>query len=596
MGKHSQNYGFLARRQPQPIPQSLADLLSPDAADDSGSGSTNTNSRASADDSSSGGLLDTLANGVASLGGGNSNSAAAAAAGDDNSNDGGLIGGIIGGGDTTSGTTGATTQDTATPPTGTTPSTTSSTSSISLPSPNASDSTSTTVSTSSESSTQSTTSSSSTQSSSTTSSRSDKTTSTPPVVQTSTQFVTSSGTTSGVLGSQTSAPDSHSSGLGTGSIIGAVAGVIVGLVALSAIVAYFYKKKNKDFDEHEDIFRDNGHDWDRSAFKRDSQRLDDDDPFNGSNSGGSQYGGHNRDMSYASSGRGQGATTLARANTGMSNFSSGSGRSMAAYMGAGNLARQNTTLPGAQRGQGFETPRPPSMIHRHVVNNNALGPMPSVNYGNQGGYGAARGYGGTMMQQRGLDRSNTVNSQGSQYSAYQGGMGGGFGNLQRENSVSSNYSQPALPPLAFGRTSPTHANPFADKLSILHEDDSEETFYDPQGGYSSRKGSPIKERFPSRSGTPVNANPQQVHYGMARGSDSASINYVVADPQHDGYEASIHGGSQNGHAATARHGAGYDYAGAKEDRAKRTLSVRNGGLDDVDKQRPVSTSDAYGGM
>jgi hypothetical protein len=169
------------------------------------------------------------------------------------------------------------------------------------------------------------------------------------------------------------------------------------------------------------------------------------------------------------------------------------------------------------------------------------------------------------------------------------------------------YSQPAYPPgyplhqqamygqldRAFSNASsygPQHLGPGMPGAAVNRQPSSN---YGPSGGlvhpdpFVDRALTPLDEgEEPSRSGTPVNPNPQQTYYH--RNIDSANVNNQTHTAPETGSPGVI-----EYVAPTRAHDEGWS-----EMRANRTLSVRNGGLDaaEFDEKRDSASSDAYGGI
>jgi hypothetical protein len=153
-----------------------------------------------------------------------------------------------------------------------------------------------------------------------------------------------------------------------------------------------------------------------------------------------------------------------------------------------------------------------------------------------------------------------------------------YGQLDRAYSNASSYGQP--PP---GHGMQQGAAVSRQPSAVSNYGPSGPVLPDP---FAERSLSPLNEgEEPLRSGTPDNPNPQQTYYH--RHNDSAnSTNQAVS-------AAAGAPGAIEYVAPTRDHDDGWN-----EMRAKRTLSVRNGGLDapEFDDKRNSASSDAYGGI
>ncbi|KAL8279860.1 hypothetical protein RQP46_007710 [Phenoliferia psychrophenolica] len=369
---------------------------------------------------------------------------------------------------------------------------------------------------------------------------------------------------------------STSDGPSVGTIVGIVAGVLVGVIVLATICGWLFRKKFGRKDEDEDS------PFDRDDFRRQSMLIDDDQ--------GGYAGGHSPQMSEHSMNP--------------------------AY---GNLGRQNTVLPGLARNGTMQDPRPPSSIVNHFqrpqqqqqmapsfspgqIVPNAYGqpspPRPVFNAAPGGSYGGGNPgmdlYGGYPLaagQHQQLDRGiYGMPAQHLQHPNYaqQNQQQG----LERNPSNASGYSQG---PPANDRRSPAPSHsPHDDRpLSLVHEEDGE-TY--------------------SRSGTPVDSNVQQSYFAHGHSDSTSSARGGPLAPNHrlsvgtnlPGYEPFGKGGFGSSSLspevienpfARQRSLTGETWQDAKDNRAQRTLSVRNGNEQHMHNGRPVSTaeSDAYGG-
>ncbi|GAA6023582.1 hypothetical protein JCM10207_005722 [Rhodosporidiobolus poonsookiae] len=431
------------------------------------------------------------------------------------------------------------------------------------------------------------------------------------VVVVSGSSVTSTSSATSSLASSTSASSDGGSSISTGGVVGIVAGAIAGIVILAAAAVWLFKKVNRDSDDDDQVSP-----FDKDEFRRASVMLDDvDDGYshslgsyrNAGHGGGAGQGGfHSPQMSEHSLQdlSGLGAMGLGRSGTMMSAGSAGGGM----HGGA---------LPGLARGGTLHSPRPPTMIQNHYAHQQAqqaqYGVMPSFQPGQivappPAAYGAGAGggypdvYGGAGPSPyaaaaagglapypphgAGLDRSLSTASAGP--------WQGQGANLNRANSAASAYSQysdgaghgGAFVPAALrpggsqhghvgGNVSPGGANGYPDERGLAMVAEEHEGASSPVHAQFAHVQRAHEGMSQSRSGTPTNANVQQVFSSASRGA---------AQPQH-AREESLGAFNER----TRRFDEDDDEGEAV--RRERRLSVRNGGLDQFDDD-----ADPYGGM
>ncbi|GAA5941439.1 hypothetical protein JCM3775_004927 [Rhodotorula graminis] len=547
---------------------------------------------------------------------------------------------------------------TAEPSTTTTPSTTSTTTTTQAPTTTSAAPTTSSTTTSSAPETTSSATSESSSSTAVALSTSDATSTTIVIVSGS----AASPSSSSALPTASSAGDNGSSGsssLGTGSVIGIVAGAVVGIIVVAGVAVWLFKKKFSRDDDDDQVSP-----FDRDEFRRASVMLDDVDEAHHyeAAAAAAQYAhshGHSPQMSEYSMHEMYpgGATGLGRSETLMSNGSGGG------------------VLPGLARGQTLMNPRPPTMISNHYAHHQqqqqqfmpSYAPgqvVPSVPqqayhnggasmsstmdlYGNTGGPGpyapaigvpAGTPYGNAQQLDRSLGSANAGSWRGGN-----GNGGGGAGDLSRNNSQLSSYSQissPADAPvylpaaLRAGGSSHGHGGPggaggYPDErpLSRVHEDDEAAPSYRSEygvalggaggygGGYAHQhQHQQMHGESLSRSGTPTNANVQQTffepsHTGGPAGGASAQAQDAKWDLYHGAGSAGRAPAGPSSHAQSGVVGQAWSdeelsaLAGGQQrrgaaspggDKLERRLSIRNGGLDAYGDDEQDAA--AYGGM
>jgi len=315
--------------------------------------------------------------------------------------------------------------------------------------------------------------------------------------------------------------------------VGIVAGALVGVVVLSGIVGYFFRTKcsNKNDDDY-----------------------DGENPFGTIDNayGANQSRGEMRrdsqlladdDSIHQMSEMGH------NSNNGHGGYAMAGAAAAAGGAAAYGLNRANTTMtnapPGLQRADTV-TPRPPTMIQRHYANMAAHtnNPMPNGQSFQPG----------QIVNPGGYYPSSQINQSGPYPSFPPGG-----GQAAAAGAAGAGYG---------------HSRGFSNDQQ--------------QQGYASQD-------LPVRSGTPEYNNPQQ-YFHQAHDSYSSMANASGAAA---GSANNPFGSSNNLSGAAA----GYGQAGAasstarqpgmdSQTRARRTLSVRNGGLDDPEGVR----DSVYGGM
>ncbi|GAA5866784.1 hypothetical protein JCM8547_003563 [Rhodosporidiobolus lusitaniae] len=407
--------------------------------------------------------------------------------------------------------------------------------------------------------------------------------------------------------SSTSASSSSSdSGLSTGGVIGIVAGAVAGIVVLAAAGVWVFKKINRDRDDDDD---DQVSPFDRDDFKRQSVMLDDVDMNDGGyaspRGGGGGMGFHSPQMSEHSLHSLHGemgyvpgpmaAGMLGRSNTVLSGGS-----------GGGYPGQSAQPLPGVVRGGTLHSPRPPTMIHNHYAHHaahqqqqqQAYGAMPSFSPGQivspppaaYGGFPDA--YGGApspyaagglapyppQHAQANLDRSLTSASAGQW-----GNGNNGSTNLHRANSAASAYSQ-----YSDGGNQPGMPSSLRPGMGGIAEED-ERSVAPAYSVLGLRNGDGARAiESPSRSGTPVNSNPQQVFSSAPSSSSSnpnggghvreTSLGAFGSRRRNLDHDEEDDGTTEGAHGAHGGQGGG------------KRLSIRNGGLD------AFEADDGYGGM
>ncbi|GAA5905224.1 hypothetical protein JCM8208_000321 [Rhodotorula glutinis] len=480
-----------------------------------------------------------------------------------------------------------------------------------------------------------------------------------------------SSSSSSALPTASSAGDNGSSGsssLGTGSVIGIVAGAVVGIIVVAGVAVWLFKKKFSRDDDDDQVSP-----FDRDEFRRASVMLDDVDEAHHyeAAAAAAQYShshGHSPQMSEYSMHEMYpgGATGLGRSETLMSSGSGGG------------------VLPGLARGQTLMNPRPPTMISNHYAHQQqqqqfmpSYAPgqvVPSVPpqayhnggssmsstmdlYGNTGGpgpyapaigvaAGSPYGNGGPVLGApagQHLDRSLGSANAG----LWRGGNGNGGGDLSRNNSQMSSYSQissPADAPVylpaalrpggsSHGHGGPGGAGGYPDErpLSRVHEDDEAAPSYRSEygvalggggggaggygGGYAHQhQHQQAHGESLSRSGTPTNANVQQTFFEPSHaGGPAGGASSRAQDAKWDLYHGAGAGGrapdGPSSHAQSGVVGQAWSdeelsaLAGGQQrrraaspagDKLERRLSIRNGGLDAYDDDEEDAA--AYGGM
>ncbi|GAA6042562.1 hypothetical protein JCM8097_003130 [Rhodosporidiobolus ruineniae] len=414
--------------------------------------------------------------------------------------------------------------------------------------------------------------------------------------------LTSTLSSSAALASSTSG--SSSGGIGTGGVVGIVIGAIAGIVVLATAAVWVFKYFNRERDDDDQISP-----FDKDDFRRQSVMLDDvDDGYARSLTGhfagppgGGGGGFHSPQMSEHSLHSMHGELGMMGA-------------------GAGMLGRSNTVLsaghnggpalPGVARNGTLHAPRPPTMLQHHYAAHQhqqqygaGPGAMPSFQPGQivappPAAYGAApRGFpdvyagaGPSPYAAAGLYPSTAAgvgaNLDRSLTSASAGpwqGQGGAQG-LHRANSAASAYSQYSdgaghsgtggggFVPAALRPGGSTHGH----GLGMLTEEGEAERAPSPRGPFPPHLLQP--QHPPSRSGTPTNANVQQVFSsaaapGAGHEREKSLDAFGGRSPRRETFEL-----DEDAHHVA--HGGG----------GKR-LSVRNGGLDAFGEDE-----DPYGGM
>lgn len=341
-------------------------------------------------------------------------------------------------------------------------------------------------------------------------------------------------------------------------MIGIVAGAVVGVVFVAALIAFLFKKYSRKNDD------DQISPFDKDEFRRASVMLDDDDAYPESYHQPGGGVGHSPQMSEYS----------------MSNVGVGA------------------VLPGLARGGTLNNPRPPTAIMNHYQHQQMMpsfqpgqvvptSPSPPMHYGQQFNGNHSPPLGGNYAP---MDPyAYPQQPQAAQFADQTGGLStaaAGHWNgiappmhanndLSRNNSQMSSYSQYSdggnhhgsrqIVPPALRPGGSSHGHPDERPLSLVHEDDepyspSHGSFsrHQQQQGQRSSRSSPV-DHIPQRSGTPTNSNVQQTFFG-AQGVTTAET--------------------------------GNDWEKEEREREqRRRLSIRNGGLDQFDRE-----DDPYDGM
>ncbi|GAA5820414.1 hypothetical protein JCM10212_003104 [Sporobolomyces blumeae] len=428
----------------------------------------------------------------------------------------------------------------------------------------------------------------------------------------------SSGTAS--LASSTAGSSSDSS-LPTGGIIGIVAGAVVGVVFVAALIAYLFKKYSRRDDE------DQISPFDKDEFRRASVMLDDDDAYAQSMhsyrnvAGGGHVGGHSPQMSeYSMSNVGVGVLPgLARGGT-LHNP-----RPPTAIL---NHYQHQQMMPSFQPGQVVPTSPSPPMLHQPYAGAGPFGPQPGPM--DPYAYGQPiQAPPPVQYADGGLSTAAAGNWNGAIGPAMTGGAAAG-GALSRNNSQMSSYSQFSDGPYpqqqqqrqlvpgalrAGGGGSSGHGHPDERPLSLVHEDDEP---YSPSHGDSfSRQQQQVPyppsqqqqhgaiDYVPERSGTPTHSNVQQTFFG-ADGVVHGSLTGHRAErgrgtwEERSGRGSVVGDGGQDYHVedhepSTRRRRDGEQVEEEMEDDNAhgRRLGIRNRGIESEDEDE---RDDPYGGM
>lgn len=365
-------------------------------------------------------------------------------------------------------------------------------------------------------------------------------------------------------------------------MVGIVAGALVGVVVLSGIVGYFFRQKcSKDKDEDDAAHFYDGSEnpfgtvnsaygnQSRGDMRRESQMLADgmDDGMDGNSIHQMSELGHNNGpvgMGMYNGGMPQDPYSNVNAIP-VGGIMGAGGAGAAAAAGAYGLNRADTSvsgghgmpmsgsngnLPGLSRNDTMN-PRPPTMIQRHyaaqqqmAMNNSGPPPMPSFQPGQ-------------VVDPSTYYPSNQLNQAGP-YPSF----------------------QPAGGPAALSHQSSMRNGPGGNLA---------------RNGTLSNEGHGNMDEYPARSGTPEYNNPQQYFH---QAHDSFSSQTV---PFGESPDRRMNDAPMPDYASQATTLPGYPNPYARDTsqmvegnaRAKRTLSVRNGGLDDGgDNVR----NSVYGGM
>ena len=364
-----------------------------------------------------------------------------------------------------------------------------------------------------------------------------------------TSFVTASASVTSALLPSTAAGTSSAStggnddGPGAGTVVGIVAGALVGVVVLSGIVGYFFrtkcnKKEDTDYDENpfgnmDAAYGAAGAAATRSEMRRDSQLLADDDSVHQMSELGH---GNNPNMNTYGSGNGGSAYGGNAGNYAMAGAGAAAAAGAAGAYGLnrGNSTAHGTPPPGLSRNDTV-TPRPPTMIQRHYANmaQHNSNPMPSFQPGQ-------------VIQPGQFFPTGQMNQSGP-YPSFPPGAAPAVGGA----AAAAGYAQ-------------GH-----------------------QRGYSHEQQQQQQEQYsdmPQRSGTPEHSNVQQTYFHQAHDSYSSQNTGPAAGVRTSG--GGLHNPFESSNSLQQREGVMDPNV-----RARRTLSVRNGGMDDVEVRNSV-----YGGM
>lgn len=340
--------------------------------------------------------------------------------------------------------------------------------------------------------------------------------------------------------------------------MGIVAGALLGVVCLAALIGYALKKKRSDDDDDISPF-------DKEEFKRSSHMImDDDDPIYG-NENNSMYGSqHQHQMSEYG---------LDRSNSSMA-------------------------LPGLARGGSVASPRPPTAIINHYNHQQMMPsfqpgqvvptmPQPVYNNGQYHSDGSTDLLGGypisprmqqhDQMQRQPSNASQWNNGQPHLAHPYQADLSRGPSNA---SAYSTRSEQPMGAVVGGMRSNNPRSEGHSDEkhLSLVQEEDEMEHH--------------------NRSGTPENANVQQYHFSHNNNNNDSisSIHFVApnnASSVHKSVGTTLPDYSNGlSRAGNENHGVvgGRGENGAWAAGTKNRLSVRNGGRDESDDEDP------YGGM
>ncbi|TNY17893.1 hypothetical protein DMC30DRAFT_449337 [Rhodotorula diobovata] len=405
----------------------------------------------------------------------------------------------------------------------------------------------------------------------------------------------SSSSSSSALPSASKAADNGggSSSLGTGGVIGIVAGAVVGIIVIAGVAVWLFKKKFSRDDDDDQVSP-----FDRDEFRRASVMLDDVDEAHHYSPHHSH--GHSPQMSEYSMHELPNGAGIVRSNTLLSNGSGGGG-----------------VLPGLARGQTLVNPRPPTMIGNHYAHQQqhhhhqqqhqqqafmpsyapgqVVPSMPPQAYAAPGAAGG--GHGPSLSNMTQMDLYGATGGPGPYHAAaaagvggsaaglasasagaWRGGGGGGGGDLSRNNSQASAYST---------LSSPADAPVYVP--AALRPGGSSHGHGAPGSGYPDER--PLSLSL-SRSGTPTNANVQQTFFDPSGGARQAQDAKWDMYHHHPSSGPVPRGVGPAAHAQSGVVGQAWSdeelsalAAGQRADEAgkrERRLSVRNGGLDAFD--------------
>ncbi|KAK4055934.1 hypothetical protein OIO90_002927 [Microbotryomycetes sp. JL221] len=448
-------------------------------------------------------------------------------------------------------------------------------------------------------------------------------------------------------GTALASSNSNSSTPSTGAVVGIVAGALAGAVLIAYVVVTLFKRRRRDDEDEPSPF-------DKEEFRRTSAMLDDDmwgASVNGGSFGGSYHGSgshHHHDMygvnnEHFSSVDGhqdmmeyrQGE--LDRSNTIMS----GSAQSHGGHgtsLSVGHGSAVTTSLPGLSRGNTLVTPRPPTAIINHFNHlqhhQQQQAAMPTFQPGqiitapvqppfNSGLFAPQhmpqRGVVGEWTSSPVVSNNTVTSGQGYITRTVSPGLGlssqSQTGHLERGPSNASVYSNTSGDTRYNGIVSPLpvaatrHVQQRTSPPLSRGGSSSSNGHYNGGGGGGMRSSprplSYVDEQdVPSRSGTPINSNVQQVFSTSRRSFSYDHDDQQVDDDDDVGREFDLRNGHYDGQQRRTSHCTtlpGYTVfapvrqfdgpsVSSNESGARRRLSVRNGGIDDDHDE------DAYGGI